>query len=222
MSAPPKSFLDPGQVLQHAFDDTTGKLRVDAEITANLAGVQEVLIDEADDSILTYGNDGATNRAIKTDADGHTQVDVLTMPAVTVTGGATSAKQDTAQTSLSAIAASLDDLVDGSISDVAQDSTLQDIGDRLTKTTTSSVSSVAANASTVTLLSAESDRLSFSCYNDSSSSLYLKYGATASTTSFTVKIPANGFYEAPSPVYVGVIDGIWDTAIGSARLTELT
>ena len=41
----------------------------------------EVIITEANDSILIYGNDGTTNRKIKTDTAGELQVDVLTMPA---------------------------------------------------------------------------------------------------------------------------------------------
>lgn len=41
----------------------------------------EVNITEANDSILVYGNDGAVNRKIKTDAAGELQVDILTMPA---------------------------------------------------------------------------------------------------------------------------------------------
>ena len=41
----------------------------------------DVTITEANDSILVYGNDGTTNRKIKTDANGELQVDVLTMPA---------------------------------------------------------------------------------------------------------------------------------------------
>lgn len=40
----------------------------------------EVNITEANDSILIYGNDGTTNRKIKTDTDGELQVDVLTTP----------------------------------------------------------------------------------------------------------------------------------------------
>ena len=42
----------------------------------------EVIINEANDSILVYGNDGTTNRKIKTDANGELQVDVLSMPAI--------------------------------------------------------------------------------------------------------------------------------------------
>jgi hypothetical protein len=40
----------------------------------------EVNITEATDSILVYGNDGTTNRKIKTDANGELQVDILSLP----------------------------------------------------------------------------------------------------------------------------------------------
>jgi hypothetical protein len=42
----------------------------------------EVDLDAADDSVLVYGFDGASNQKIKTDASGNIQVDVLTQPAL--------------------------------------------------------------------------------------------------------------------------------------------
>lgn len=38
---------------------------------------QEIIISQSDDSILVYGNDGGTNRALKTDAAGELQVDIV-------------------------------------------------------------------------------------------------------------------------------------------------
>ena len=62
-------------------------------------------------------------------------------------------------------------------------------------------------------------------FNDSTANLFLKLGATASTTVFTVKIAAGGYWEMPvtpsGQCYGGTVDGIWDAANGSARLTEL-
>jgi len=61
-------------------------------------------------------------------------------------------------------------------------------------------------------------------YNDSSAILYLKFGATASTSSFTVALQASDYYEFPrgrdGSVYCGVVEGIWASATGAARLTE--
>jgi hypothetical protein len=51
--------------------------------------------------------------------------------------------------------------------------------------------------------------------------LYLKLGSTASVTSFTTRMVAYAYYEVPFQ-YTGTIDGIWASATGSARMTELT
>lgn len=84
----------------------------------------------------------------------------------------------------------------------------------------STVASVASSASTGTLLAANQGRRGATIYNDSSAALYLKLGATASTTSFTALVAAAGYYEVPFG-YCGVIDGIWASANGNARVTEL-
>lgn len=51
MPAPAPSKLDSNQVLPAAFDDATGKLRVDAQVTSNIAGPVEIIIDQTSDSI---------------------------------------------------------------------------------------------------------------------------------------------------------------------------
>lgn len=86
---------------------------------------------------------------------------------------------------------------------------------------TATLSNVSGSASSVTVLAANSARVGGSIYNDSSAIVYLKFGATASTTSFTVKLAADTYYEIPGG-YTGIIDGIWASATGSARVTELT
>lgn len=45
------SHLDPPQIIKRAYDETLNRIRVDAEVTANIAGVQEVAITHVDDSI---------------------------------------------------------------------------------------------------------------------------------------------------------------------------
>lgn len=86
---------------------------------------------------------------------------------------------------------------------------------------TSSVTSVAASATSVTLKASNASRKGLSVYNDSTSVLYLKLGATASSSSFTVKMVADSYYEVPG-AYTGVVDGIWVSATGNARVTEVT
>lgn len=85
----------------------------------------------------------------------------------------------------------------------------------------SSLNNVAATTSSTTLLAANAARLGATIYNDSTDSLYVKLGATASTSSFTALLSANSYYEIPFG-YVGRIDGIWDGTDGAARVTELT
>lgn len=62
---------------------TSTPIGPDTGLDVNIIGgvTLDVTITEANDSILVYGNDGTTNRKIKTDANGELQVDVLTMPA---------------------------------------------------------------------------------------------------------------------------------------------
>lgn len=84
------------------------------------------------------------------------------------------------------------------------------------------VSSVSDTASSTTLLAANHLRRGAAVYNDSTAILYLKLGATASTSSFTVKMQPDDYYELPAG-YLGRIDGIWASdASGAARITELT
>lgn len=84
-------------------------------------------------------------------------------------------------------------------------------------------SNVNGSASSVTLKAANAARRGLLVHNDADKDLYLKYGATASTTSFTVKILAGGYWEMPFPIYAGVVDGIWASGpTGAARVTELT
>jgi hypothetical protein len=72
------------------------------------------------------------------------------------------------------------------------------------------------------MLASNTARRAFNLYNDSSSAVYIKFGSSASTTSFTVKLAAAGYYESPTLVYRGIVTAIWDTATGSMRITELT
>lgn len=84
------------------------------------------------------------------------------------------------------------------------------------------LANVTASASSVPLFASNHKRIGAILVNDSSATLYLKYGDTASTTDYSYKILGNQTWEMPDPVYTGLIDGIWDSATGTARCTELT
>ena len=91
------------------------------------------------------------------------------------------------------------------------------------KATTATLSNVPGSASSVTLLALNTARLSAVIYNDSTAILYVKFGSTASTTSYTYQLQANMTLELMQiPMYTGIITGIWASATGSARVTEIT
>jgi hypothetical protein len=88
---------------------------------------------------------------------------------------------------------------------------------------TATLSNVASSASSVTLLASNTNRKNATIFNDSTAVLYVKFGTTASNSSYTVQMPAGSYYELPvGKIYTGEIDGIWASANGNARVTELT
>ncbi len=90
-----------------------------------------------------------------------------------------------------------------------------------TTAATSTLTAVGSSTSSVTLLSSNTSRKGAAIYNDSTSIVYVKFGTTASSTSFTVILTSNSYYEVPFN-YTGRIDGIWVSVNGNARMTELT
>jgi hypothetical protein len=82
------------------------------------------------------------------------------------------------------------------------------------------VTSVPSSASNSTLLVANANRKGAVVYNNSISPLFIKFGATASVSDFTVSIAAGGYFEFPLPIYSGIVDCIWSVANGAAKVTE--
>jgi hypothetical protein len=79
---------------------------------------------------------------------------------------------------------------------------------------------VAASITSVSLLTANSSRKGLTVYNNSAlATLYVGFGATASTTNFAVKIAPNTTWECPQD-YDGPLSGIWSVANGGAQVTE--
>lgn len=88
---------------------------------------------------------------------------------------------------------------------------------------TATLTNVNDTASSVQLLAANTSRKGAIIHNDSTSDLLVKFGTTASATSFTYRVAAGGTLELPQPIYTGRIDGIWTAdASGAARITEMT
>ena len=87
---------------------------------------------------------------------------------------------------------------------------------------TAATNNVTAAATSQQLSAANDGRRFWSIFNDSTAVCYLKFGTTASTTSFTVKLDAGAYYEMPPNLYAGRIDAIWSSATGTGRVTEVT
>jgi hypothetical protein len=94
----------------------------------------------------------------------------------------------------------------------------------LPASSTATLSNVATSNSSVTLLTANSLRRGAVIYNDALVVMYVKFGTTASATSFTYYLAAGATLELPvSPaIYTGRIDAILASSTGTARVTELT
>ncbi len=89
---------------------------------------------------------------------------------------------------------------------------------------TATRTNVPAAIADTSLLASNTGRKGALFYNDSTAILYLAYGAgAASTTSYSVQVPAQGFFELPlAPIYTGAIRGIWSAANGAVRISELS
>lgn len=94
-------------------------------------------------------------------------------------------------------------------------------------TATGTITSVAGSGSDGTILAANTARKGAAIFNDSAAVLYLALASTTSSaTNYTVQLAPSGYYEVPlsrdGTVYTGVIKGIWASATGNARVTELS
>lgn len=89
------------------------------------------------------------------------------------------------------------------------------------RATTATLANVSTSGTSATLIASNVLRIGATIYNDSSVVLYVKFGTTASATSFVVAMAAASYYEVPNG-YTGRIDGILASSTGTARVCELT
>ena len=85
---------------------------------------------------------------------------------------------------------------------------------------TATTANVAAATSSTTILAANTARRAAIFVNDSTSDAYLKYGTTASSTSYTVQWVAGSTITVQGEEYAGIVTAIWNSATGNARVTE--
>jgi len=86
-----------------------------------------------------------------------------------------------------------------------------------------SVNRKPAQAAELEIAAANINRRGLIVYNDSPTSMLVKYGAGVTATSFTVRIMGLGYWEMPHALFVGAITGLWENATptGAALVTEL-
>lgn len=90
-------------------------------------------------------------------------------------------------------------------------------------TVLSSLTSITGTAASVIVAATDGTRKGVLIVNDTIQAFFLKYGLTASTTSYSVRMPSLSYWEMPVPVWQGRMDGIWDASnTGAARVTILS
>lgn len=151
------------------------------------------------------------------------------IPAGTAIIGALSANQSSNVAQINGVAPLMGNGVTGTGSlrvTLASDTTSNSNAFNVKETTsaTGTNTNVASSATSVTILASNANRLGATVFNDSTQVLYLNVGSTAaSTTNYTVQMPSNAYYEIPpAHIYTGAITGIWASANGNARVTELS
>jgi hypothetical protein len=91
------------------------------------------------------------------------------------------------------------------------------------KPATATLSNPSASATSATVLAANANREGAIFVNDADKICYLKFGATASATSYSRKLMPGESYELPRAAYTGKVDGIWETGpTGKLYVTELS
>lgn len=89
------------------------------------------------------------------------------------------------------------------------------------QSTTAAITTVAASATSETILAANANRKGATVYNNSGQKLFLSMAASSSATVYTVLLMPNTFFELPFN-YTGIISGVWSSAQGDALVTEFT
>lgn len=82
---------------------------------------------------------------------------------------------------------------------------------------------IPATTGVVTLLQPNVSRVGFVIVNAGTQNLFVKYGPNATTTDWTYRVTTNATLELPTVSgYQGIVTGTWDTANGTAQVTEIS
>lgn len=86
---------------------------------------------------------------------------------------------------------------------------------------TAALANITAGSTSVTALSSNANRVTAVFFNDANNNCYIKFGATASTSSWSYRLQPTQGMELPCR-YTGRIDAIWDSTVtGTLRVTEV-
>lgn len=88
------------------------------------------------------------------------------------------------------------------------------------KSGTATPANVAGSAASVALFVSNPAAEVRTIFNDSAAVLNVNFGAAASAVAFVAQLQPGGYYELPQPLYTGAVNGIWSSAVGSARVME--
>ncbi len=91
-----------------------------------------------------------------------------------------------------------------------------------TRPANSTIARVNVTTVNTTLAAANTSREGFILFNEGNATVFVKLGATATTTSYTVQLGRNSEFEAPFPVYTGIADGITSAGSADVQVTEVT
>lgn len=118
---------------------------------------------------------------------------------------------------------SITNLAAGTITKVEGGSIVMTLGTVTPVTsTTPTVTSVQGTNVTVALIAANASRKGLTVYNDSTATLYARYGtANAAVGTYSLQLAPQAYYEVPFN-YTGAIQGVWSANNGSAMVTEIT
>jgi len=87
--------------------------------------------------------------------------------------------------------------------------------------TNSTVTFINASTTNQIVVNTNPDRKGVILNKQGTGIAYLKLGANASTTSYTLEMTNNTTYELPFPCYTGRIDVVFNNTAGTLRITEL-
>lgn len=87
---------------------------------------------------------------------------------------------------------------------------------------TGAITVATASTSSQVVLAANAARIGASVYSNSTEPMYLAFSGSAATSSYTVILSEDDFYELGKPMYTGALSAMWGAAAGTASITEVT